>query len=114
MTKPGPVAALCLALALTPAFGAPTLEDARAAVRVRDYATAARVYGELCDQGNAEACYQLGVLRTAGNGVARDPVAAASLMKKAAEAGEARAWPAWGQMLEEGLGVAADPAAARD
>ena len=41
-------------------------------VRVRDFATAARIYGELCDRNEAEACYQLAVLRTAGNGVERE------------------------------------------
>jgi len=93
---------------------AATLEEARAAVRVRDYATAASIYRSLADAGDPEARYQLATLYRSGLGVEADPAQFRALLKGAADQGYADAQYAWGQLLEKGSGVDADPVAARE
>jgi uncharacterized protein len=50
------------------------LEDADAAVKKRDYATAARIIRPLAEQGDARAQYTLGVFYDNGLGVPQDRV----------------------------------------
>ncbi len=97
-------AALAL-LALAGGGNAQTLEDARSAVRVRDFATAARVYTTLSDRGDLQARYQLAMLYGSGNGVPRDTARAAALMKDVAASGDAWAQYNYAQMLDNGSGV---------
>ncbi|RIK94503.1 MAG: lytic transglycosylase, partial [Proteobacteria bacterium] len=46
-------------------------DEARAAVRARDYGRAAALYRELAEGGDAEAQYQLAALHRVGRGVLR-------------------------------------------
>jgi TPR repeat protein len=61
---------LLMSLAETAAAGA--LEDADAAVKRRDYATAVRLIRPLAEQGDANAQYTLGVFYDNGLGVPQD------------------------------------------
>ncbi|MGB8118675.1 MAG: hypothetical protein WCF56_08115, partial [Pseudolabrys sp.] len=58
-----------------PAAAGP-LEDADAAVKKRDYATAVRLIRPVAEQGNANAQYNLGVFYDNGLGVPQDKVRA--------------------------------------
>ena len=70
------VAAIILVLGFaTPVVAAP-LEDADAAVKRRDYATAVRLVRPLAEQGDANAQYNLGVFYDNGLGVPQDKVRA--------------------------------------
>ena len=70
------VAAIILVLGFaTPVVAAP-LEDADAAVKRRDYATAVRLVRHLAEQGDANAQYNLGVFYDNGLGVPQDKVRA--------------------------------------
>jgi len=52
------------------------LDDADAAIKRRDYATAVRLIRPLAEQGNANAQYSLGVFYDNGLGVPQDKVSA--------------------------------------
>jgi hypothetical protein len=52
---------------------------------------AAELYTKSCDGGDAEACYELGVLYDEAKGVAFDPARSAELFRKACDGGFARA-----------------------
>ena len=106
-------AAVCLVLTLTGNGNAQTLEEARTAVRIRDFSTAAGIYTTLAERGDMQARYQLAMLYGVGNGVPRDPAKAAILMQQVADSGDASAQYNYAQMLENGSGVAKDAAAAR-
>jgi uncharacterized protein len=70
------VSAIILVLGFaTPVVAAP-LEDADAAVKRRDYATAVRLVRHLAEQGDANAQYNLGVFYDNGLGVPQDKVRA--------------------------------------
>ena len=70
------VGAIILVLGFaTPVVAAP-LEDADAAVKRRDYATAVRLVRPLAEQGDANAQYNLGVFYDNGLGVPQDKVRA--------------------------------------
>jgi TPR repeat protein len=70
------VSAIILVLGFaTPVVAAP-LEDADAAVKRRDYATAVRLVRPLAEQGDANAQYNLGVFYDNGLGVPQDKVRA--------------------------------------
>ena len=72
------------------AFAAP-LEDAFAAYRRGDYATALRLWHPLAEQGDAEAQFHLGVLYESGQGVLRNDAEALVMTKRvSAYAGETR------------------------
>ena len=76
------VAACCI-LALAGHADAQTMEEARTAVRVRDFESAARIYAALSDRGDMQARYQLAVLYGAGTGVPRDAARAAATASSA-------------------------------
>jgi TPR repeat protein len=70
------VAAIILVLGfVTPVVAGP-LEDANAAIKRRDYATAVRLIRPLAEQGDANAQYNLGVFYDNGLGVPQDKVRA--------------------------------------
>ena len=68
------VAAMILSFA-NPVVAGP-LEDANAAIKRRDYATAVRLIRPLAEQGNANAQYDLGTFYDNGLGVPQDKVRA--------------------------------------
>src|SRR5512136_459034 len=70
------VAAIILVFRFATAVVAGPLEDADAAIKRRDYATALRLIRPLADQGNANAQYNLGVFYDNGLGVPQDKVRA--------------------------------------
>jgi uncharacterized protein len=68
------VAAIILLLGFAAPAAAGPLEDADAAIRRRDYATAVRLVRPLAEQGDANAQYNLGVFYDNGLGVPQDKV----------------------------------------
>lgn len=68
------LAILILVLSFTDTVTAGPLEDADAAVKRRDYATAVRLIRPLAEQGNANAQYTLGVFYDNGLGVPQDQI----------------------------------------
>jgi TPR repeat protein len=81
------VTAVLLVLSfVTPVVAGP-LEDANAAIKRRDYATAVRLIRPLAEQGNANAQYNLGVFYDNGLGVPQDRVRAYMWLNLAAMQG---------------------------
>ena len=70
------VAAIILGLSFATPVAAGALEDANAAIKRRDYATALRLIRPLAEQGDANAQYNLGVFYDNGLGVPQDKVRA--------------------------------------
>ena len=70
------VAALILVSSYAASVAAGPLEDADAAIKKRDYATAVRLIRPLAEQGDATAQYNLGVFYDNGLGVPQDLVSA--------------------------------------
>ncbi|MGA9440360.1 MAG: hypothetical protein WBV76_19525 [Pseudolabrys sp.] len=70
------IAAVLLVLSFAEPAAAGPLEDADAALKRRDYATALRFICPLAEQGDASAQYNLGVLYDNGLGVPQDKVRA--------------------------------------
>ena len=70
------VAAIILVLGFAAPAAAGPLEDADAALKRRDYATAVRLIRPLAEQGNANAQYNLGIFYDNGLGVPQDKVRA--------------------------------------
>ena len=70
------VVAIILILGFAAPAAAGRLEDADAAFKRRDYATAVRLIRPLAEQGDANAQYNLGVLYDNGLGVPQDKVRA--------------------------------------
>ena len=87
-------------------------EDAEAAYKKGDYATALRLALELAPQGDALAQSLLGLLYRDGRGVPQDYQQAVEWFRKAAEQGRLNAQYNLGFMYETGRGVAKDPAEA--
>ena len=69
-------AAIILVLGFAAPAAAGPLEDADAALKRRDYATAVRLNRPLAEQGNANAQYNLGTFYDNGLGVPQDKVRA--------------------------------------
>jgi TPR repeat protein len=69
-------AAIILLLGFAASAAAGPLEDADAALKRRDYATAVRLNRPLAEQGNANAQYNLGTFYDNGLGVPQDKVRA--------------------------------------
>ena len=65
---------LAILLLFTAIAGAGALEEADAAVKKRDYATAIRLLRPLAEQGNPDAHYTLGVFYDNGLGVPQDRI----------------------------------------
>ena len=70
------IAAILLMLSFATPVVAGPLEDANAAIKRRDYATAVRLIRPLAEQGDANAQYILGVFYDNGLGVPQDKVRA--------------------------------------
>jgi len=81
------VAAIILVLGFATPVVAGPLEDANAAIKRRDYATALRLIRPLAEQGNANAQYNLGVFYDNGLGVPQDRVRAHMWLNLAAMQG---------------------------
>jgi hypothetical protein len=86
------------------AFAGP-LEDAVAAYRRGDYATALGLWHALAEQGDAEAQFHLGDMYDNGQGVPRNDAEAIKWYRKAAEQGDAVAQFNLGIMYTKGEGV---------
>ena len=72
----------------TPAAG---LEDGRAAVRLKDFDTAAEIFTSLAAAGNTDAQYLLAGLYRRGLGVPKDAARAASMYAELAAGGHVQA-----------------------
>ena len=103
------IAALCAGFTLgltAPAWAG--WDEALAAYERRDYATAAREWRPLAEQGDAEAQYFLGLMYRNGQGVPQDYAEAVQWYRKAAEQGDATAQLSLGLMYGMGQGVPRD------
>ena len=105
-------AALMLAVSFAGSVCAGPFEDAAAAYRKGDYATALGLIQPLAEEGNVAAQFNLGVMYQLSHGVPQDNEAAVSWYRKAAEQGLAQAQYNLGVMYANGDGVAQDYAAA--
>src|SRR5512143_3606455 len=76
LTLTSGAAAIILVLGLATLVEAGPLEDADAAIKRRDYASALRLIRPLAEQGDANAQYTLGVFYDNGLGVPQDKVRA--------------------------------------
>jgi TPR repeat protein len=81
------IAAIILVLGFATPVVAGPLEDADAAIKRRDYATALRLIRPLAEQGDANAQYNLGVFYDNGLGVPQDRVRAHMWLNLAAMQG---------------------------
>ena len=81
------LATVLLSLSFAIPVPAGPLEDANAAIKRRDYATAVRLIRPLAEQGNANAQYNLGVFYDNGLGVPQDRVRAHMWLNLAAMQG---------------------------
>jgi TPR repeat protein len=84
-------AGVALALSIVAPVMAASLEDAVAAYRKADYATAFQVYHVLADQGLAVAQFNLGLMYANGLGVSKDETEAMKWYRLAADQGRADA-----------------------
>jgi len=104
-------AALVLLLTTGPAL-AGALEDGVAAYGKGDFATAAKLWKQSADEGNAAAQNNLGILYDLGKGVARDDGKALEWFHKSADQGFARAQFNLGRKYDNGEGIERDPVTA--
>src|SRR3989442_11068146 len=102
------LAAFFLAASLSlPSIASPS-EDADAAYKNGDYASARRLWHELAQQGDASAQTHLGVMYRDGRGVPRDDQQAVEWFRKAAEQGNAIGQANLGFMYERGRAAPQD------
>ena len=80
-------------------------EDAEAAYKRGDFATAYQLYWILAEEGNAVAARFLGDMYIDGHGVPQDYAEALKWYRRAAERGDARAQRSLGVMYYDGAGV---------
>jgi TPR repeat protein len=106
------VAALMLAASFAGSVAAGSFEDAAAAYKKGDYATALELIRPLAEEGNIAAQFNLGIMYQFSHGVAADNEAAVSWYRKAAEQGLAEAQYNLGVMYANGEGVPQDYSAA--
>jgi TPR repeat protein len=110
-----PVAQLVV-IVLSVFGGAPVvagpLEDASAAAKLGDYATALPLFRTLANQGNTYAQYSLGIMYARGQGVPQDYAEGVKWIRLAAEKGLVIAQTDLAIMFRRGLGVARDGAEA--
>ncbi len=107
------IAALCAGFTLgvtAPAWAG--WDEATAAYKRGDYATAIRELRPLAEQGNAKVQYNLGLMYRKGQGVPQDYAEAVKWYRKAAEQGNANAQNNLGVMYRNGQGVPQDYAEA--
>ena len=81
------------------------IHQAKAAIRVRDYALALRLLTPLAETGDPAAQFQLGALYRCGCGVERDDKSAFDWFEKAAQKNFTRAQFSLGNMYENGWGT---------
>lgn len=96
------------AMAEQPAALSGLQEEAKRAVRVRDYPLAVKWLNDLMLKGDVDAGYQLGAFYQTGKGVPIDPEKAFDCFSKAARQGHVKAQYSLGMMFENGQGVAQD------
>ena len=102
------VAALVAAcIIMSPASNADELDEVRAAIRLRDYETAADLLKSLAREGSAGAQYQLAALYRAGTGVPKNHETAFYLLQKAANQDHRQSQYNLGVMYEHGWGISA-------
>jgi TPR repeat protein len=80
-----------LASSFVGSLAADSLEEAVAAYRIADYATALRIYRSLADQGIAIAQFNVGLLYDGGRGVSKDDGQAMKWYRLAADQGRSDA-----------------------
>ena len=102
------VVGIVLAVMLTSEAVAGPFEDGVAAHSSGDYATAARIWRPLAEQGNSRAQNNLGLMYDEGQGVLQDDTEAVKWYRVAAEQGNASAQLNLGLMYAEGQGVPQD------
>jgi TPR repeat protein len=98
---------VCL-LALAGQANADSLSDAKRALDAGDFATAAKLYMPLAQQGNADAQFHLGALYDEGEGVPENDVEALTWYRMAADQGHEAAQTVLGAMYSVGQGVTQD------
>jgi TPR repeat protein len=103
---------LALAVTLAGSALATPLEDAGAAYKRGDYATAMRLIRPLAEQGNTAAGYNLGTMYYNGEGTRRDYAEALKWYRMAAEHGDIESARRAGFMYANGQGVPRDEAEA--
>ena len=99
------LAASLMLVAITGAGVAGPFEDADAAYKSQDYATAYRLYRSLADSGNVYAQGIIGIMYAKGEGVPQNDVEAVKWYRLAADKGNAGAQLALARMYETGRGV---------
>ena len=76
-------AAIMLVMSFAVPVAAGPFEEIEAAIKARDYATAAQLLRPLAEQGNADAQVKLAAIYSKGEGVPQDHVEAAKWVRKA-------------------------------
>jgi uncharacterized protein len=92
-------------LAIAGAAVAGPFEDAAAAYKSQDYATAYRLYRSLADSGNVRAQGIIGIMYAKGEGVPQNDAEAVKWYRLAADQGNAEAQLSLARMYETGRGV---------
>ena len=106
--RTAPAALILLALAGIAPAAAQSFEEAFAAWRRGDHATAYRGFFGPAEQGNPLAQFIVGVMHDEGQGARRSAAAAAMWFRRAAEQGQPHAQNNLGLMYDEGRGVRRD------
>jgi TPR repeat protein len=101
------LASLTLAAIAGAAFAGP-FEDAAAAYKSQDYATAYRLYRSLADSGNVYAQGIIGIMYAKGEGVPQNDAEAVKWYRLAADQGNAEAQTNLGVKYARGQGVPQD------
>lgn len=107
-----PAVLLLLSATLALPAAAQTFDEAVAAHKRGDYATAYRGFRRLAEGGDAVAQFNLGLMYRRGHGVLQDYAEAAKWYRRAAEQGHASAQNNLGFMYDRGRGVPQDYAEA--
>ena len=105
---------LCLLFVCPGLSHADGYDEARYAIRNKDFKRAATVLEDLASQGHKDAQYQLAALYRAGQGVTKDHSVAAHWYKKAADQGHVKAQYNLGVLYEHGWGVDKNTGQARN
>lgn len=108
----GVLAAIILGLSLAEPAAAGPFDDATAAMKRDDYATAHRLLVPLAENGDAKAQFNLGLLYAYGRGVAMNNGEAVKWYRKASDQGDTLAQTELGSMYKFGWGTTKNPAEA--
>src|SRR5215471_639528 len=112
MKKSAGLSALALAALLSGGAFAGPMEDAGAAYKRGDYATAMKLIRPLAEQGNTSAAYNLGTMYYNGEGTRRDYAEALKWYRQAGSKGDVESARRAGFMYANGQGVSRDDAEA--